>query len=172
MTITDPSQLADMLRAAASAHDVYERSLGHFDSDWPHGMRVTFSTINPSLKPECSEITGLESMKPGIDLTSKSPHPSGSLKAAVGPAPKRVPVPQVPHRTTLMPIAFHPILQDMVFTWSFFQTAPSHQKGLPVVESRFVGVSPVESWLGATGSNSGAILASPAIVVIFLSHVA
>jgi hypothetical protein len=35
MTITSPSQLADMLRAAANAHDVHEQSLGHSDSDWP-----------------------------------------------------------------------------------------------------------------------------------------
>ena len=35
MTITSPSQLAELLRAAANAHDVYEQSLGHFDSDWP-----------------------------------------------------------------------------------------------------------------------------------------
>ncbi len=35
MIITDPSQLADLLRAAANAHDIYERSLGYLDSDWP-----------------------------------------------------------------------------------------------------------------------------------------
>jgi hypothetical protein len=35
MTITGPSQLAEILRAAAKAHHVYEQSLGHPDSDWP-----------------------------------------------------------------------------------------------------------------------------------------
>ena len=35
MTIANPSQLADLLRAAANAHDAYEQSLGHSDSDWP-----------------------------------------------------------------------------------------------------------------------------------------
>ncbi len=35
MTIADPSQLAEILRAAANAHDVYEQSVGYPDSDWP-----------------------------------------------------------------------------------------------------------------------------------------
>ena len=35
MTITDPSQLAEILRAAATAHHSYEQSLGHPDDDWP-----------------------------------------------------------------------------------------------------------------------------------------
>jgi len=35
MTITGPSQLAEILRAAANAHHIYEQSLGHSDSDWP-----------------------------------------------------------------------------------------------------------------------------------------
>ena len=35
MTITGPSQLAEILRAAANAHHIYEQSLGHPDSDWP-----------------------------------------------------------------------------------------------------------------------------------------
>lgn len=35
MKITAPSQLAEILRAAANAHRVYEQSLGHPDSDWP-----------------------------------------------------------------------------------------------------------------------------------------
>ena len=35
MTITNPSQLAEMLRAAANAHHVFEQSLGHPDSEWP-----------------------------------------------------------------------------------------------------------------------------------------
>jgi hypothetical protein len=35
MTITGPSQLAEILRAAANAHQVYEQSLGHPDNDWP-----------------------------------------------------------------------------------------------------------------------------------------
>jgi hypothetical protein len=35
MTISDPSQLAQILQAAANAHDVYEQSVGHPDDDWP-----------------------------------------------------------------------------------------------------------------------------------------
>ena len=35
MTITGPSQLAEILRAAANAHHIHEQSLGHPDSDWP-----------------------------------------------------------------------------------------------------------------------------------------
>lgn len=35
MTIADPSQLAEILRAAKNAHDVYEQSLSHPDIDWP-----------------------------------------------------------------------------------------------------------------------------------------
>jgi|HubBroStandDraft_4_1064222.scaffolds.fasta_scaffold824241_1 hypothetical protein len=35
MTITSPLQLADMLQAAANAHQIYEHMLGHPDGDWP-----------------------------------------------------------------------------------------------------------------------------------------
>jgi hypothetical protein len=35
MAITEPLQLAEILRAAADAHHVYEQSLAHPDSDWP-----------------------------------------------------------------------------------------------------------------------------------------
>jgi hypothetical protein len=34
MTITGPSQLGEILRAAAKAHHISEQSLGHHDSDW------------------------------------------------------------------------------------------------------------------------------------------
>jgi len=48
VTITDPSQLANLLRAAANAHDVYERSLGHVDSDWPTWYAKYIFDKNPT----------------------------------------------------------------------------------------------------------------------------
>jgi hypothetical protein len=35
MTITGPSQLAEIPRAAANAYHIYEQSLGYPDRDWP-----------------------------------------------------------------------------------------------------------------------------------------
>jgi hypothetical protein len=51
MTITGPSQLAEILRAAANAYHIYEQSLGHPDSDWPTPPVARSAELEPPTRP-------------------------------------------------------------------------------------------------------------------------
>ena len=72
MTITGPSQLAEILRAAANAHDVHEHSLGLPDSDWPtRYARYIFDTKNseassPRLQHASGRPPELSSIRPNF----------------------------------------------------------------------------------------------------------